>query len=61
MAILFVLNVVLMLVIGKIWPRKEDYLQEYTKQVDIQPYRHVKAVGLGIVILVVGIYIYFAN
>ncbi|MDC6351166.1 solute:sodium symporter family transporter [Zeaxanthinibacter sp. PT1] len=61
MAILFVLNVVLMLVIGKIWPRKEDYLQEYTKQVDIQPYRYVKAVGLGIVILVVGIYIYFAN
>ncbi|WP_373072058.1 solute:sodium symporter family transporter [Zeaxanthinibacter enoshimensis] len=61
MAILFVLNVALMLIIGKIWPRKDDYAQEYTRQVDIEPYRYVKAVGIGIVILVVGIYIYFAN
>ena len=60
MAILFVLNVIIMLVIGKIWPRETDYVQEYTKQVDITPYSKVKQVGLGICIVVIFIYWYFA-
>ncbi|SDR67570.1 solute:sodium symporter family transporter [Gramella sp. MAR_2010_147] len=60
MAILFTLNVAIMLVIGKIWPRKTPYLQEHTKQVDITPWRFVKPVGIGIIIIVVGIYAYFA-
>ncbi|MFB1039529.1 MAG: solute:sodium symporter family transporter, partial [Polaribacter sp.] len=37
MAILFFLNVVIMLIIGKIKPREEAFVQEYTKQVDITP------------------------
>jgi len=61
MAILFVLNICIMLVIGKFYPRKEAYLQQYSKQVDITPYKYVKQVGIAIVVLVVGIYIYFAN
>ncbi|MCB7480733.1 solute:sodium symporter family transporter [Christiangramia sediminis] len=60
MAILFALNVAIMLVIGKIWPRKTPYLQEHTKQVDITPWRFVKPVGIGIIVIVVGIYAYFA-
>lgn len=61
MAILFLVNSAIMLIIGKFYPRKEAYVQEYTKQVDIQPYKYVNQVGIGVVVLVVGIYIYFAN
>ena len=60
MAILFVLNTLIMLGIGKMYPKKEAYVQAYTKQVDITPWRHVKLVGLAIVVVVVGIYIYFS-
>lgn len=61
MAILFATNMVIMLVIGKIWPRKEAFELEYTKKVDIQPYRYVNQVGLAICAIVIGIYIYFAK
>ena len=60
MAILFVLNIVIMLIIGKLYPRKEAFVQEYTKQVDITPWKHVYLVGGIITLLVVSIYIYFA-
>lgn len=60
MAILFVLNVTIMLVIGKIWPRHEPYLQEHTKQVDITPWKYVKPVGILIIAVVIGIYAYFS-
>ncbi len=59
MAILFVLNVVIMLLIGKLYPRQEAFVQEYTEQVDITPWRYTKQVGIGICIVVLGIYIYF--
>ncbi|MET2984590.1 solute:sodium symporter family transporter [Aureibaculum conchae] len=61
MAILFVFNIIIMLIIGKIYPSKKPYIQEYTKQVDITPWKYVKVAGLFIVLLVVGIYIYFAG
>lgn len=61
MAILFVLNMLLMLVIGKIWPRKEPFDLEYTKKVDIKPYRYVNQVGIAVCIIVIGIYVYFAR
>ena len=61
MAILFVLNAVIMLIIGVIWPRKEAFALKYTEQVDITPYRYVKQAGLTVCIIVVGIYIYFAK
>jgi len=60
MAILFVLNVAIMLVIGKFRPRAEAYVQEYTKQVDITPWKYVKQAGIAICIVVIGVYIYFA-
>ena len=60
MAILFVLNVVIMLVIGKIKPNKETFVIEYTNQVDITPWKHVKLVSVAIVVLVIGVYIYFS-
>ncbi|SHJ29531.1 solute:Na+ symporter, SSS family [Arenibacter nanhaiticus] len=61
MAILFVLNIIIMLVIGKFMPREKDFELEYTKQVSIEPYKYVKQVGIAICLLVVGIYIYFAQ
>jgi SSS family solute:Na+ symporter len=61
MGILFVANVLIMLLIGKFFPRKVPYVQEYTKQVDIVPFRYVTHIGLAIVVLVIGIYIYFAQ
>jgi SSS family solute:Na+ symporter len=60
MAILFVLNVLIMLLIGKIKPREEDYIQEYTKQVDITPWKYTKQTGIAICIIVISVYIYFA-
>ena len=60
MAILFVLNVVIMLVIGIFKPRSEDYVQEYTEQVDITPWKYVKQVGIFICIIVVLVYVYFS-
>jgi SSS family solute:Na+ symporter len=57
---LFLLNVAIMLVIGKFKPRKEAFVQEYTKQVDIAPWKYVKQAGLAICMFVVFIYVYFA-
>jgi len=59
-AILFLLNAGIMLVIGKIWPSPQPYVQEYTKKVAIEPWKYVKPVGLIICLVVIGIYIYFA-
>ena len=60
MAILFVLNVLIMLLIGKFKPRKEAYIQHYTKQVDITPWKYLNLVGITICLIVIAIYIYFA-
>ncbi len=60
MAILFVLNVIIMLVIGKIRPREEDYVQEYTKEVDITPWKYTKQIGIAICAIVIWVYYYFA-
>ncbi len=60
MAILFVLNIVIMLIIGRLRPKTEPYIMQYTKQVDILPWKYVKQASLGIVIIVIAIYVYFA-
>ncbi|MEY8870398.1 solute:sodium symporter family transporter [Meridianimaribacter flavus] len=61
MAILFVANIIIMLVIGYFFPRKEAYVQEYTEQVDITPWKHVKLVGGLITLIVIAIYVYFSK
>ena len=60
MAILFVLNIVIMLIVGKIKPREEPFVQQYTKQVDITPWKYVKQASVLIWVIVIGVYIYFA-
>lgn len=59
MAILFVLNVCIMLIIGRLYPRKEVYVQNYTEDVSIQPWSYAKITGAVIVLIVVASYIYF--
>jgi SSS family solute:Na+ symporter len=60
MAILFVLNVLIMLIIGKYRPRKEAFELQYTNEVNITPWKHLNKVGIAICVIVLGIYIYFA-
>ncbi|WP_299158766.1 solute:sodium symporter family transporter [uncultured Tenacibaculum sp.] len=60
MAILFVLNVVIMLIIGKLYPRGENYVQEFTKEVDITPWKHVKLVGILVCVIVIATFLYFS-
>ena len=60
MAILFILNILIMLVIGKWKPRKEAYVQAYTEQVDIAPWKFVNHFGICITLLVISIYFIFA-
>ncbi|MCH2084277.1 MAG: solute:sodium symporter family transporter [Saprospiraceae bacterium] len=60
MAILFVFNVIIMLIIGRLYPRSTDFVLPYTKQVDITPYKYVRQVGIAVCIIVVAIYVYFA-
>lgn len=59
MAILFVMNVIIMLVIGAMKPRATAFDLPYTEEVDITPYRFVKPIGLAIVIVVILTYIFF--
>ncbi|WP_417445238.1 solute:sodium symporter family transporter [Joostella sp.] len=60
MAILFVINIIIMLIIGKIAPRDTDFELEYTQKVSIEPYKFLVPVGLAICAIVIGIYAYFS-
>lgn len=60
MAILFILNIIIMLIIGKIKPRETPYIQEYTEQVDISPWGYVNQASLIICVIVISVYFYFA-
>ncbi|WP_299227796.1 solute:sodium symporter family transporter [uncultured Psychroserpens sp.] len=60
MALLFIFNVLIMLIIGYARPLKVSYNQKFTKLVDITPWRYTKQVGILICIIVISIYIYFS-
>ena len=60
MAILFVLNIVIMLIVGKIMPRESDFELEYTEQVDITPWKLLKPVGIIVIVVVVSTYLWFS-
>ena len=59
MAILFCLNIIIMLIIGKIMPRSTDFKLNYTKQVDIEPLKNAKLFGGIVCVVVICIYLYF--
>ncbi|MBQ4822354.1 solute:sodium symporter family transporter [Aquimarina sp. MMG016] len=59
MAILFVINIIIMLAIGKLYPREKAYEQKYTMEVDITPWKYTKIIGVVICLIVISTYIYF--
>lgn len=59
-AITCVLTIIIMLVIGKLKPRAEDYVQVYTEQVDVTPWKYVKVVGAVLCIIVMSTYFIFS-
>ena len=60
MAILFALNTIIMLLIGKFKPKTIPYNQEESGLVDDTPWKYTKPVGLIICIIVILTYIYFS-
>lgn len=60
MAVLFVLNVLVMLIIGKLAPRATAYSLNYSQDVDVTPWKYVTYAGAGITVIVLGIYVWFA-
>jgi SSS family solute:Na+ symporter len=60
MAILFVFNVLLMLLIGKMYPRKEAYLAFDSKEVEIVPWKYLKISSVAITIIVLFTYFCFS-
>lgn len=59
MTILFILNVLIMLIIGKYRPRKEAFQLHYTNEVNITPWKHINKVSIAICLIVLTIYILF--
>ena len=60
MAILFAINIAVMLIIGYFKPRKQPYIQEYSHEVDITAWKYLYIMGGSIVIIVLSIYYYFS-
>jgi len=60
MAILFLFNIAVMLLVGKLKPRSEAYVQAYTEQVDITPWKPVKLMGVIITLIVISTYFIFS-
>ncbi len=61
MGTMFVLAVIIMFSVSYIKPRETDFVQVYTKQVDITDWKYLKPIGFGICTIVVLLYVYFAN
>ena len=59
MAIIFLFNIGVMLLIGKLRPREVAYVQNYTEQVNITPWKPVKMYGIIITIIVISTYFIF--
>ena len=60
MAILFVLNTIIMLIIGRFKPREIPFKLNDVQVVDTTPWRFTKLLGLLVIILVVVMYLYFS-
>jgi len=59
MGILFVINIGIMLLVGKLQPKTEVYVPKVTEEIDITPWKHAKTVGIIIALLVLSTYFIF--
>ena len=60
MGILFVLTIAIMFIISHFKPRETAFVDAYTKQVDITPWKYLKPVGYSVCGLVILLYIYLS-
>lgn len=58
--ILFVCCIVIMLISGKIAPRKEEYVQKDVKKVDLTPWKYANPISAVVVTTLVYIYVLFS-
>ena len=61
LGLVFIYLVVMMLIIGEIWPMKDEWQQLDVKAVNMTPWIHVKKASLILIIFVLSIYITFAD
>ena len=61
LGLVFSYLVVMMLVIGEIWPLKNEWVQVDVRAVDMTPWKHARKASLVLVLLVLTIYISFAD
>lgn len=59
MGILFVFNILLMLLLGKLKPKKDEYIPKQTDIIDTKPWKHAITVSIIIAILVLSTYFIF--
>ena len=59
MGILFVVNVIIMLVIGAIKPKQDEYVPHITDVIDTTPWKYATVVGILITLLVLSTYLIF--
>jgi SSS family solute:Na+ symporter len=61
LGVVFAWLLVLMLVIGEIWPRETEFEQQDVGAVDMTPWRFAGPAGLALILIVFAIYIVFAD
>ena len=59
MGILFVVNIFIMLLMGKLFPKKDEYIPKVTEAIDLSPWKYAKIVGLIITLMVLSTYFIF--
>ena len=59
MGILFVFNIIVLLVVGKVFPRDTDFILEDSGKVNIKPWKYAILVGALITMLVLSTYLIF--
>ncbi|WNS77856.1 solute:sodium symporter family transporter [Domibacillus sp. DTU_2020_1001157_1_SI_ALB_TIR_016] len=60
LAVLFPVSVLVMLIVGKLAPREEDFELVTSNKVDLMPWKYGKLVAAVIVILMIGVYTLFS-
>ena len=59
MGILFVVNVVIMLIVGKLKPKTTPYEPKITDEINIEPWKYTMLAGIIITLLVLSTYLIF--
>ncbi len=61
LGVVFAWLIIIMLLIGEVWPLKVPFEQQDVKAVDMTPWKGTVPCGLMLVVIVTSIYVYFAN